>query len=61
MRDDCISLWKFKQVIKSAWKNRGGAKDTKVIFYLDGKEVFLDDIRQFSVIPDVVIHLKESK
>ena len=60
-RRDCISLWKFKQVIDNCWRNRDGAKGMRVIFYVGNEEYDLDNIGQFQIMPDVAIHLKPIK
>ena len=55
---NCISLWKFKQVINQCWQNRDGARGMRVMFLVGDEEYELKDIGQFGVMPDVTITLK---
>jgi len=60
MRKKPITLWMFRRLMNQCWKRSDSAKGMRVLFYYQGKEVYLDRIGQFQVIPDVTIHLKKN-
>ena len=49
-----IKLKEFKKIIDKAVK-RAGETDSHIEFYYNDNEIALDNIGQFSILPDVVI------